>query len=655
MSGNRIIDVNGNVYANAFSALGNVSANGNIYANTGSIIALSLSGDGGNITNILGNNITGPVANAVYASSAGTVTANAQPNITSVGILSALSVTGNVGIGTTSPGVPLQVEGSIRFASNGVGSNYLEFARTAQNQWKLGSNGVGDVFTIVGNAVTFPQNVIVKRGGLEVSPSLDNNTSAINIIQTWNNASTTFSLIKANVADTASNAASLLMDLQVGGTSRFNVTKEGSTTISGSTHYTNILNNTITIRNNGTGFRTELIHSGNESFYIKPYGWSVLMVSAVDFTPSVQILANKSFGWSSSTSLQTQGDLTLYRDAADTFAQRRGVNAQAFNLYNTYTDASNYERGIFKWNSNVLTIGTETTGTGISRNINIVPATNVIEFGSSTNTTVTLQTPNVSNYNLKIKPRGTNSSITLESPIYQTFEITDNITNGALDFKIEGSKVRVSRYGITFGKELSSNVVKLAGAAGDFSNDYGKNVQFYTGGAVGSNPIIDLKGGDFIFGLGRGHGTGLLPKFVFNTRLGSSRGTDHAEYTLLELQEKTVKITGDVTCANVTVSSYHIRSVNGSVAAAGTIQADATALTKEINVVSTVNVGSGVILPSAVAGMVIIVNNISANALNVYPAIGASINGGAANTAYTHAAGSSLQYYSVSDTQWYTT
>lgn len=52
-----------------------------------------------------------------------------------------------------------------------------------------------------------------------------------NLTDTWNDAGTTFTSIKMNVADTASNAASLLIDLQTntGGapTSRFNVTKAG--------------------------------------------------------------------------------------------------------------------------------------------------------------------------------------------------------------------------------------------------------------------------------------------------------------------------------------------------------------------------------------------------------------------------------------------
>lgn len=52
---------------------------------------------------------------------------------------------------------------------------------------------------------------------------------------------------------------------------------------------------------------------------------------------------------------------------ANTVFQRNGTNPQAHTLYNTYTDASNYERGFFRWVGNVLQVGTENAGTGQTR------------------------------------------------------------------------------------------------------------------------------------------------------------------------------------------------------------------------------------------------------------------------------------------------
>ena len=71
----------------------------------------------------------------------------------------------------------------------------------------------------------------------------------------------------------------------------------------------------------------------------------------------------------SGNSYAISGDVILRRDAANTLAQRNGVNAQAFNIYNTFTDASNYERGFVRWAANTLEIGTERAGTGSNRDL----------------------------------------------------------------------------------------------------------------------------------------------------------------------------------------------------------------------------------------------------------------------------------------------
>jgi hypothetical protein len=86
--------------------------------------------------------------------------------------------------------------------------------------------------------------------------------------------------------------------------------------------------------------------------------------------------------------------LFLLRDAADTLAQRRSTNAQTFRIYNTFTDASNYERGKLEWSSNVFRIGTEKAGTGSARALELqtdgttrltIGATGAATFSGSVN------------------------------------------------------------------------------------------------------------------------------------------------------------------------------------------------------------------------------------------------------------------------------
>lgn len=73
----------------------------------------------------------------------------------------------------------------------------------------------------------------------------------------------------------------------------------------------------------------------------------------------------------SATDANSNRDLYIQRDAADTLAQYRGTNAQTFRLYNTRTDASNYELFEMNWAaiSNTLLIRTKASGTGTRRSI----------------------------------------------------------------------------------------------------------------------------------------------------------------------------------------------------------------------------------------------------------------------------------------------
>jgi hypothetical protein len=117
----------------------------------------------------------------------------------------------------------------------------------------------------------------------------------------------------------------------------------------------------------------------------------------------------------------------------------------------------------------------------------------------------------------------------------------------------------------------------------------------------------------------------------------------------------TANVSGNLTAANVIVTGYNIRSVATGIVAAGSTQGTATPLTKEINVVSTsVSSATGVVLPTAIAGMVITVINASANLVFVYPGTSSFINTQLVNVPNTLPAGNTLQVVASSGTQWYT-
>lgn len=64
-------------------------------------------------------------------------------------------------------------------------------------------------------------------------------------------------------------------------------------------------------------------------------------------------------------------DVLLYRGAANVLAQRNGPTAQALHIYNTFTDASNYERVNLRWSGNEFSIEAQSAGTGTVREVSI--------------------------------------------------------------------------------------------------------------------------------------------------------------------------------------------------------------------------------------------------------------------------------------------
>jgi hypothetical protein len=76
----------------------------------------------------------------------------------------------------------------------------------------------------------------------------------------------------------------------------------------------------------------------------------------------------------------TAADAFMYRDAAQILAQRNSANAQTFRVYNSFTDASNYERATISWASNILIIGTEKAGTGSNRGMKFVATSGEFTF-----------------------------------------------------------------------------------------------------------------------------------------------------------------------------------------------------------------------------------------------------------------------------------
>jgi glutamate-1-semialdehyde aminotransferase len=88
--------------------------------------------------------------------------------------------------------------------------------------------------------------------------------------------------------------------------------------------------------------------------------------------------------------------------------------------------------------------------------------------------------------------------------------------------------------------------------------------------------------------------------------------------------------------------------------ASATGQANATAITADITVFSTVIASGAAILPvNAGSADILVMNGQASNALLVFPPVGGTINGGSANASYSQAVSKCARYVTADGLNWY--
>ncbi len=163
----------------------------------------------------------------------------------------------------------------------------------------------------------------------------------INGAATWNNAGVTFTGWKLNVTSTASAAASLLLDLQVGGVSQFSVSKAGVIT---SANGTLVSAMTDTWNNAGTVFSAIKMDVTNTS----SAALSRLIDLQIGSVPIFQVHKEK-----------------------------------AVACFNAYTSDTNFESGGGWWDTNVWKMGTRVGSSGTARDTYIVTPNRQIVFSDA--------------------------------------------------------------------------------------------------------------------------------------------------------------------------------------------------------------------------------------------------------------------------------
>lgn len=333
----------------------------------------------------------------LVANSGGTVFFNksvsGDATLADTGALTLATVNSNVGSfgsATVAPTVTVNGKGLVTAVSThtitpavgsitGLGTNVAT---------SLGNNmGASGTLAILG-ANTFTAAQTVNAGSTT--------TAGLSLTQTWNSVGTTCRGVQIAVTDTNSAASSTLLQVLAGAsgtTERFSISKSGALTINGQG-----INSQITFTGSGTSTTIQSnafgdILSCNNGFTANSF--QVTSSNGILFRSNgnLQLGSSSLIGFASSGDGAGTLDAILLRDEASVFASRNGTTANAFRVYNTWTSATNFERGIFDWRTtaNTLLIGTEKgSGGGTARSMQLVTdgIARAIFEGTTYNTTL---------------------------------------------------------------------------------------------------------------------------------------------------------------------------------------------------------------------------------------------------------------------------
>jgi hypothetical protein len=349
----------------------------------------SLTAVGGNVTTAGSNTLSRIIGVAAQGTHNGTNTLTNLIGMRAVASMGASSgnvtnakviwgVLQNTGSNTITDGRALEVYVN-KFNSgpitNGVGVYIASGFSGVTNKWGLyveDTSALNYFGHNVGVKVTSPAHRLDVALGTITSQS-----AVLNAIGTWNSGGTTFTALKLNITDTASASASLLLDLQVGGSSKWAVTKAGAVTqAAGLT-----LSSGVLVVPDGAAAAPSLALSGNtfEGFFYGngTFQWTSASAGRMAFkSGGFQQRSDMEVRWApSSDPTSTAPDVRLAREAAGVLALRNTSNAQTFQVYGTYTDASNYVGGTLGASSTLVTLAAITAGSGADNvNINLDPA-----------------------------------------------------------------------------------------------------------------------------------------------------------------------------------------------------------------------------------------------------------------------------------------
>lgn len=507
------LDVTGNLTAGNISTSG---AGGNL-SGANYVIANYFSGSGNNLSNIQAANITGTVANANYSLYAGTVLTNAQPNITSVGTLTDLNVSGNAIVGGNltvngdlvyvnvtnlsieDPVIQLQTgPNGVAPTSNsgkdvGTALNYYDTAaRVGFMGWDVSNAEIAlaSNVTLTNEIATFNQYANVRAGyfigngsqltGITAAAYanyISNGTSNVNILTANGNVTVSVNG-NANVVTVTSTGINVAGTLNATGNA--NVGNIGAT----NGVFTNVSGNGSGLSSitggNVTGQVANALVAGTVYTAAQPNITSVGLLTSLSVGPNSSITLTGTSGFVKANSIQGTDGVNAIYPAYSGVAGAVGVTGNltvGIGIAANITANGNVTASYFIGNGSSLTsiAGANVTGT-------VANATYATSAGSATTagTVTTAAQPNITSL-------GTLSNLTSNGTV--NFTNASNVSLGAVgNVKITGG---TANYVLsTDGTGNLSWVAQTGGGGGGTPGGSNTQIQFNDGGTFAGSASL---------------------------------------------------------------------------------------------------------------------------------------------------------------------
>jgi hypothetical protein len=280
---------------------------------------------------------------------------------------------------------------------------------------------------------------------------VNNSAPIVNLLETWNASGITMTGIKYDVTDTASAAGSLLMDLQVGGSSKFKVNKLGGITVP-----------------SGSASSPGISFVGGAGLYDYLSGGLVYVAAGTQnvymYAAGIVTKSTGRIGFTDGTAIGTQ-DTFITRDAAATFQ----LGADAATAI-TQTFKAHDGLGTDKDGASIIIAGGKSTGTG--RGGNFITYTSLTgTTSSSQNSYSTRLYQSAKEVALTESTATTIANVTVASGKYLGIEAICTVSSGdATDGQSRTSRVMIDAVNksgtvTTAITQVDNNLAESAGAS----------------------------------------------------------------------------------------------------------------------------------------------------------------------------------------------